>query len=72
MHRLVLNTLINLLIIIVAITGAWHFVVEKYMGLPMWLSIIMALVAVGAVIHTVYVEFVQDYKAWRVERNNRE
>lgn len=72
MHRLVLNTLINLIIIIVTSTGAWHFVVEKYMALPMWLSIIMALVAMGAVIHTVYVEFTQDYIAWRIERGNKE
>lgn len=68
MHRLVLNSLINMVIIVIAFTGAWHFVVEKYLGLPVWMSITMALVAMGAVIHTVYVEFMQDFQRMRVEQ----
>ena len=68
MHRLVLNTLINILIVIIALTGAWHFVTEKYLELPLWLSIIMASVAMCAVFYNVYGEFMQDYINMRLEK----
>jgi hypothetical protein len=68
MHRLILNSLVNLFIVIIAGTGAWHFVVDQYMGLPLWLSTTMALVAMGAVFYNVYVEFLRDYEVVRVER----
>lgn len=71
MHRLVLNTLINLIIVIIALTGAWHFVADQYMGLPLWLSCLMSLVAVGAVVCTVYTEFMHDFRNMRIEEERR-
>lgn len=67
MHKLILNTIINAFILLIAGFGAKDFISNGYLGLPLWMRVIMVGVAIAAILYSVYREFRYDFKVMRDE-----